>query len=111
MVEDLRIQLALRFTGTAKKDIAKPDLSSHGITNGYSYNAYHVIVYESCSTSYSHGTRQHDKCDSQQGISQFSKKSLAAKAMRNELKLKYASELRRVDLMIEQFEKEEAEPT
>lgn len=107
MVEDLKVQLALKFTTKVNSDIPIPDIFSNTV-NGYSYNEFSIKVFNSCSNSYSHGW-QHDKTDCQQGISQFSKKSLAAKAMRNELELKYAKELRRVDLMIEQFEKEEAE--
>lgn len=100
MVEDLKTKLALRFTEQVKPDIDYPKIEDD-LINGYQFNSYRKEIYKSCSTSYSHGTRQWDKISSQQPIQQYSSKLLALKAMRNEVEKQCAIDLRSVDILIE----------
>jgi len=100
LVEDLKIVAALRWTDGAEKDIPKPR-SEDGLVSGYVFNSYSYRVEESCSNSVCHGRGRSDKTTSQNPIEMFSSRLLALKAMRHEVELRLAIELRKIDLLIE----------
>jgi len=102
LVEDMKTKLALRFTEEILPDIDKPSSEKmYEIINGWSFNSYSLRIEKSCSSSHFHSISNWDKTTSQQGIKQYSSRLLALKAMRHEVELKCAKELRKIDLMIE----------
>ncbi len=91
---------ALRMTEQVLPDVKKP--TDYGdLATGYTFNGYSFKVSESCSSTVSHSTSGSLTTTSQSAIEMYSSKLLALKAMRNALELRYAKELRSVDIMIE----------
>ncbi len=72
------------------------------LIKGFTYNEYSIEVRESCSTSVDHSVHSNKKTSSQNGISMFSTKILALKALRNALEVKAANELYKIDKIIEE---------
>lgn len=106
LVEELRTRLALRFTEPVNMDVLIP--IGDTLKNGYSFNSYSKRVTKSCSSSMSHSIDGWDRTNSRGPLAQFSSKLRALRAMRNDLELMFARELRAVDLKI-QLELEEME--
>ncbi len=105
MVKDLKISLSLRFTDKVIKDIPVPVpilCSGSQLIKGFTYNEHSVQVNESCSTSVGHSVHSNKKTSSQNGISMFSTKILALKALRNSLEVKAANVLYKIDKLIEE---------
>ena len=101
-LEKLEILAALKHTDGAEEDVLPP-LVSFGdeLTKGYTFNSYAKRVDESCSSYVSHSKIGNTKTTNRGSISMFSTKTLAYKAMRKELELQWAKELRAIDLLIE----------
>lgn len=97
-VEDLKIKLALRHHEPVEKDVEIP---KDGIINGWGFNSHSNTVSKTCSSSAYHSFGNWDKTTSQQAIKQFSSKKLAYKAMLHELALRYAREMREVEVKME----------
>jgi len=101
-VEKLETLAALRHTDGAEKDVLPPLVSfSDELTKGYTFNSYAKRVDESCSSFMSHSKNGNTKTTSKGSISMFSTETLAYKAMRKELELRCAKELRAIDLLTE----------
>lgn len=100
-VEELKTKLALRFTEKIEPDMERPDYGSNKIVNGWSFNSYSMSVNKSCSSCISHSLHGWDKTTSQNSIRQYSSRLLALKAMRNEVELKCAANIYKIDKMIE----------
>lgn len=101
-MEALLTECALYRTQDIKPDVAPPANGSGEISVGWHYNAYKIHVDQGCSSSYSHSIRSIKETDSQRPRWFFSTRLLALRAMRREIELKAARELRRVDQMIEE---------
>jgi len=100
MIEMGDILLALRLTENVPCDVPIPVGSYSDIVNGYSFNSHSMSVSESCSSSISHGWK-HGETRSQNPREQYSTKLLAFKAMRHDMELLYAKNLRKIDLIID----------
>lgn len=101
-VEFLETMLALHPTERILPDVPIPENLAYGeVVPGYSYNAYSVAAYESCSSSMYHAYRSKNKTSSHGGIEQYSTMVLALRAMRRDIEIRCATELREADLMIE----------
>jgi len=61
-----------------------------------------------CSTSCNHGRFQTTRVDSQQPVDLYSTRLLALRALRHQLELRFANELKRID---EQIQRETDNPT
>ena len=96
--EELKIRLALRHHEPVEKDVEIP---KEGIVNGWGFNSYTKSVLKTCSSCVSHSRGKWDKTESQQPIKQFSSKKLAYKAMLHELSMRFARELREIEIKIE----------
>ena len=108
-VEKLEILAALRHTDGAEEDVLPPescvyDDDDDELTKGYTFNSYAKRVDESCSSFMSHSKHKNTKATSEGSISMFSTKTLAYKAMRKDIELRCARELRAIDLLIEASE-------
>lgn len=99
--ELLKTKLALRCTEKVEYDIQPPPLFSSEILNGYLFNKHSKIVNEACTSNIHHSYHQHNKTNSQRPMPLYSTRLLALKALRNELELEFAKELRKIDLEIE----------
>lgn len=101
-MEELKVKLALRLTDKIYPDLKKPDGSDYKQMNkGWYFNAHSMQVSKACSTSHGHSVWSDEKTSSQNGIDIFSTRLLALKAMRHEVEMKSARDLRRIDVMIE----------
>ena len=104
IVEQLKLQLSLRWTQPVDKDVPVPTeplkLSKGFMFLGTQGDFSRVQV--ACSSSCSHSVGQNDKTISQRGIELFSTRILALKAMRHEVEKHCAYLLRRVDKQIEE---------
>lgn len=91
---------ALRWTDPVEKDLPVPE--SGGLIEGWTFNTYIPEVTQMWSSSYSHGSglRDEQKFSIQQGISLYSTKLLALKAMRHHIECESAEKLRRIDEQI-----------
>lgn len=105
--EELRIARAFRFTEKVEKDVPRPDCGS---TSGWDINEHvgdnswdsHSGVYEAWSECVSHGAGvARSMSGSQGGISLYSTKLLALRALRFALERRFAKRLADVDAMIE----------
>lgn len=99
--ESIKVKMALRFTDEVLPDLKKPEYSSGEMTKGWSFNSYNMSVGKACSTSNSHSVWGDEKTTSQGGIDIFSTRILALKAMRHEVEMECAYNLRKIDIMIE----------
>lgn len=97
-VEELKIRLALRYHDPVEKDVEIP---KEGIVNGWGFNSYTKAVSKTCSSVIHHSFGQWDKTTSQQAIKQFSSKRLAYKAMLHELSMRFAREMREIEIKME----------
>jgi hypothetical protein len=102
MVEELKTRLALRFTGDGpiEPDVPIPFNFSE-LSTGYLFNSYSKIVSPACSSSGFHARGRTDKTDSQRPVRLYSTRKLALQAMRLEVELRCARELREIDAKIE----------
>ncbi len=91
---------AFHFTESVKRDVPPPD---SGYTEGWDYNAHNPTVWLGWSSTTGHGTGAAPKegeryrSGSQGSRAMFSTKILALKALRHEMEIKFANELRKVD--------------
>jgi len=103
-VEELETRLALRFTGegTIVPDVPPPTVYEMGdvLTKGFVFNLYGSRVSVACSSSVSHAVGRNDKTARKQSIALYSTRKLALQAMRREMEMNFARELRAVDRMI-----------
>ena len=103
-VEELETRLALRFTGERAivPDVPPPSCEERGgqLTKGFLFNSYSRRVSVACSSSISHSIGRDDRADSQRPKSLYGTRKLALQAMRREMELDFARELRAVDRMI-----------
>lgn len=100
--EELQTRLALRFTGfePIKPDIPVPSCFQE-MTKGFLFNSYSKRVEPACSTTVSHGYGRDDRTSSQNARALYSSRKLALMAMRREVEIMYAKELRQIDKQIE----------
>jgi len=99
-MEDLKTLASFRRTEEILPDLEKPDYNQEKLTLGWSYNSYVMRAYKTCSSCIYHGEGW-EKTNTQNSIKQYSSKILALKAMRFEVEMRIAKELREIDLMIE----------
>jgi len=103
-VEELETRLALRFTGEGPllPDVASPSPGERGsrLIKGFAFNGYSKRVDVACSSSVHHSVGRDDRTDRQQPKSLYSTRKLALQAMRREMEMNFARELRAVDRMI-----------
>ena len=96
--EELKIRLALRYHEPVEKDVQIP---KEGIVNGWGFNSYTKSVSKTCSSPFGHSFGQWDKTTSQQPIKQFSSKNLAYMAMLHEISMRFAREMREIEIKME----------
>jgi hypothetical protein len=103
MVEELQTRLALRFTGGGKieRDVPIPEKFNE-LSTGFLFNSYSKTVEPSCSSSIYHAKGRTDRTTTQGATRLYSTRKLALQAMRQEVELKCAEELRQIDRLIEQ---------
>lgn len=101
MVEDLKVRCSLRLTEPVFPDVEIPKYDEPD-TKGFMMNSYSMRVDKACSSAHGHCSTGDDKTTSQGGIKIFSTKLLALKAMRSEVEIRIAKELRKIDKMIEE---------
>jgi hypothetical protein len=93
---------ALRWTEPVDKDLPVP--TGGEIINGWDYNFYTLYAERMWSSSYNHGCGIKDDDNryysNQKGISLYSSKLLALKAMRHYIERESAEKLRRIDEQI-----------
>lgn len=112
-IAEAEINRALRWSDyETERDLLKP-ATFDGYVNGWSFNTHCEEVYQSWSGSVTHGNGwvldgKRPSYGSQNGISQFSTKEKALKAMRREMERKFAKALASVDRMITAAHDEEA---
>jgi hypothetical protein len=102
--ERLKTMLALKYWPEVLPDVAPPttDISSlNKLTTGYVFNAYSKTVSVACSSSVSHAIGRTDKTTSQKPISMYSTKKMAYQAMLHEMSERFAYEMRRVEINME----------
>ena len=100
-VEQLKFQLALRWTQPVLKDVPIPKA---GLSTGYMFagaRGDYARVDVACSSVVHHGFGYSDKTTSQQPMELYSSRLLALKALRHESEKYCASILRRIDKQIE----------
>jgi len=109
-LEDVLTQFALRHTQEVLPDVPPPPCGSPfgALTKGFLYNSYNQQITKACSSSLYHNFNSDEKTNAQGEKWLFSTKILALKAMRYEMEQKFARQLRIVDIMIEEAEKEDA---
>lgn len=104
-VEELKTQLALRWTQGQKADVAPPASSSGSqLSIGFAIRGErgdYPSIEEACSSSVSHGIGRADKTTTQHPIWLYSTKLLALKALRHSVERRCAAMLRKIDAMIE----------
>lgn len=108
LADELRIAKAFRFTEPVDRDVPRPEGGE--MTTGWDFNAYSVLhgygaesgVKELWSKCVSHGNMPYSpNRGSQGGMSLFSSKLLALRALRHELEEAFARKLAEVDAQIE----------
>jgi len=102
-MEDLKTRLSLKFTDEVKPDLMPPESRSDLIVNGYHFNSHTKIVSEACTSSTYHNVWGWDKTTTKGAKALYSSRILAYKAMRNELELQFAKQLRTIDKKIEEL--------
>jgi hypothetical protein len=107
-MERLLTLSALRMTSPVGKDLPPPILDGprDTLTKGWDYNVHTVRVEPCCSSSLYHNWGSWEKTTTQQPRALYSTKMKALMALRHALELRCAAELRKVDRMIEEEEKE-----
>lgn len=112
-LEELEVKLALHVTKPVQFDVHPPTslrATDEAPVQGYVQNSFAYSVEEACTSSWRHmiGTKEtNSRRWSQGSISMYSSKLLAYKAMRNEVELRYASKLRKLDKLIEDSTEDE----
>jgi len=105
LIEDLKIQLALKYYPEVLPDIKPPDINTieeySKIINGYSYNIGLNRIEKACTTSINHGIGKWDHTDRRDSINLYSTKKLAYMALLHEMSKNFAKELRYVELKME----------
>jgi hypothetical protein len=104
-IAGLKLQVALRWTEPVAPDVPPPDGSS-ALTVGWltCYNR----VEPACSSCVHHGSGTTTRTTTQGARTLFSTRLRALKALRHEMELRFAAELRQLDA---QIETEQAKPT
>lgn len=97
--QELLLAKAFRFTDKVDIDVVATDWKI--LTLGWSMNSNSGRVEQSCSTTNYHARGNIEKTTTQGGLPMYSSELLAFKAMRNEMELKFAKELAKVDKRIE----------
>jgi hypothetical protein len=98
--EQIQIALALRWTEKVLPDVEKPESFSNKIARGFLFNAYTGQVDEMWSESIRHGYATSPQRGSQGGISMYSTRLLALKALRHAVEVRSAEALRGIDKRI-----------
>jgi hypothetical protein len=108
---ELREAKALRWTDPVRKDVPPPAAGS--TTSGFVFNAHNGSVSPAWSKSVAHGIGSHapqSQCSgSQNGISMFSSRLLALRALRHEVERESAKRLAAIDKEIEAELQKEAQ--
>jgi len=108
-IREAQVNKALRWSDyEVEPDLSPPPYSyapEEKITNGWSFNAHNGRVYQTWSESSSHGdgwrvVGEKNTYGSQRGISQYSTKEKALKALRVKLENNFAKALADVDILI-----------
>lgn len=98
------INRALNWTQSIAPDLKVPSFDDKD-SSGFVFNAHNAHVQPAWSTSVSHGVGQPARMKgysaSQRGISMYSSKLLALRALRHEMELAFANRLADVDKQIE----------
>lgn len=97
-IDRLTLRLALCWTPEVPPDVPHPTGSSgdpRTLTKGW--KPFFDRVEPGCSSSCNHGRFQTTKVDSQQPVDLYSTRLLALRALRHEMELRFAAELRRID--------------
>ena len=96
--EELKIMLALKHHEPVEKDVEIP---TEGVVNGWGFNSYTKLVSKTSSSSVNHSFGQWDKTTSRQPIKQFSSKKLAYKALLHDVSMRFAREMREIEIKME----------
>ena len=105
--ERLKMLLALKHWPKVLPDVAPPTKTVDNfnkLTTGYAFNSYAKAVSIACSSCTSHAIGQTDKTTSQQPKALYSTKKLAYQAMLHEMSLRFAAEMRQVEINMEASE-------
>ncbi len=102
-IKEAQLLAALRFTQPVEPDVKPPAGWKEEYSEGWDFNAYSGRVWLGWSTTVSHGTgpaplkgERHFN-GSQNSRAMYSSEALALRAMRHEMELKFAEQLRQVD--------------
>lgn len=104
LMENLKTQLALRWTSPVAPDVMPPKESGE-LSKGFlplGELSDYPRVEPACSSIALHGIGRNDRTDRQLPCLLYSTKLLALKALRYAVEKRCAAALRRIDLMIEQ---------
>ena len=99
-MEELKTLVSFRRTEEIFPDLDIPEHTQHKLVLGWGFNSYTYRAYKSCSSSIYHGEGW-ERTSTQNPIKQYSSELLALKAMRFEVEMRLAKELRKIDLLIE----------
>ena len=107
-LNEARVLGALRWTFPVEKDVMRPDGSIGAHTEGWDINStstYSAVAFKAWSESCSHGTGDFPignkyRSASQGGVSLYSTKLLALRAVRHEVEKIAAKRLAEIDAMI-----------
>ena len=102
-IDRAETRVALRWTWPVERDVMPPERG--GYTEGWDFNAYSMLVWQGWSSSVSHGKGPapidgRHYSGSQNSRRMFSTKEKALQAMRHEMEMKFAADLRKVDRQI-----------
>lgn len=105
-LEEIEVKAALHITREIKLDVKPPPTcepfsDAIRLTKGFLFNGYRLQVDEACSSSIYHNPCGNKDTDRQNPAWLYSTRELALRAMRYEMEIKFAKELRKIDLMIE----------
>ena len=108
-VEELKTELALRWTTDDVSPDVPPPPAFGGYSQGWTFNAYNLEAYEAWSSSLHHGRGKAPKTEkerrnisaTQRPIELYSTRERALRAMRRTIEREAAKKLRSVDALIE----------
>ena len=96
---EARTLAALRWTERVEPDVPPPDSHSN-LKSGFLYDAHSQEVKPACTSSVGHSFGRADKTTTQNPRHLYSTMLRALQAMRNEVEMRAARELLRIDKMI-----------
>jgi hypothetical protein len=107
-MERLLTLSALRMTSPVERDLPPPAIEGprDALTKGWDYNVHTIRVEPCCSSSMYHNFGSWEKTTTQQPRALYSTRMQALLALRHALEMKCAAELRKVDRMIDDEERE-----